>query len=257
MKTKLLFIAALFAAAIGFAQSVTVLQVEQSRDGGYDPAPIAGVAITDPQNASLSPVSKHASEVAQRIVSLGCVKAIEVQHFSYYINRDGLGYMRVNPAGMELWPKPARWQVENHSWGGTGGYYDPKYDLEVCQRCDRRAERDNVVVVVALPNKGQSVLAKVPLMRLAKNCILVGSSNFQQEGGTPHILTDEPYTSYAAPKVSAAAALLISDALAAGKAYRWDEIRQVLIDSGDPTEYGVPRLNVSKARELWRQRKGF
>jgi hypothetical protein len=265
MKTTIrltLFAALLFGALLGAsAANVKVLQVEISRDGAYYPAATDGVTYIDPSGVATQPISGHATEVARRIAASGVVKLIEVQHCSYYYGRDGLGYLRVNPTinGVytEIWPKKAVAQVENHSWGGRGGFYLPQYDLEVCQRCDSRAERDNVVVVVALPNKGQIDLARVPLMRLTKNSILVGSASGNHDGGVPHLVTDEEYTSYGCPKVTAAVCLLISDAADAGKAWRWNEIRTVLVDSGDATSFGIPRLNVNAARALWKQRKGF
>lgn len=265
----------LLLAAFTYAAPIKVLMAEKNESGTagkYRPAPMSGVTLYDPQGGVGTGISSHATNVAYRIIATGVVKTLEINHDSYYCGKNGLGASRVNFGGFETWPKKGDWLVENHSWGGTDLDW-----LTLLQRCERRAERDNVVIVIAVPNSGQAIVNNQPLRLLSatqRHTLLVGNANGRNQlvpaaydsagklswpaGRQPDLVTFED-NSYGSGVVAATAALLISDAIDAGKPYAAAEIRQVLIDSASPNAAtpGIGLHNRDAARALWKHRKGI
>lgn len=250
---------------------IKILQVEEPRNNAFcfaDSAIPAGITVTkDPLVSMFPDASDHATEVAKRLLSHPeNIIEIEIQHSGTYWGRGGIGIGRTNPPDVEIYPKPTHGQlVENHSYGMMD-----LNDMGPClAKLDRRAERDNVVIVVAIPDSGMSRVAsaygpiEVRIPNCAQNIICVGSGRGFHEilpGGRVDIVTDQDWTSYGAPKVAEVAAAMVAEALAAGYAYTWYMIRNFLMigadDLGFPNVYGAGRLNRDRTLSLWRQAIG-
>lgn len=273
MNRTLLFLALLSAPLLAWAapQPIVILQVEETRDNTFTPdrATIPGsVKLTlDPLTSLFPGASVHATAVAQRLLSHPeYIAELQVQHQGTYWGRVGIGIGRASYSGTtEIYPRPAgTWLVSNHSYGVM---YPFGMD-EALLKLDRRAERDNEVIVVAIPDSGTGwvELFGMPAPRkiasCAHNIITVGSARGYHEvlpGSRVDIVTDEDWTSYGAPKVAETAAAMISETLGAGKTYHWNEVRNAILDSADPmpdtATFGHGRLNREAALKLWRNRK--
>lgn len=272
-----LFLSIALCAISSAAANVKVMQVEYIRDSTYLPdaalVPV-GVKFVKDELAQMYPAtSTHANGVVVRLLAHPeNIAELEVTEAGVYWGRGGIGlgrtqyYTADDGSQVEIYPKPTHGQlVENHSYGMMD-----LNDMAAClAKLDRRADRDNVVIVVGVPDSNMGHVAspygpiEIRIPNCAHNIIAVGSGRGFHEilpGGRVDIVTDEDWTSYGAPKVSEVAAAMISETLNVGKTYRWNEVREYIMlgadDLGDHATYGAGRLNREKTLALWRQHIG-
>lgn len=112
-------------------------------------------------------------------------------------------------------PGPTGLRVSNHSWVGSAG--DPTIENEVLRRADYVAVRDNHLVVSAVNNPGSNF----SLLSHSYNGIVAGRMDGNHVSDPtmagidgpgrmkPEIVAPGAFTSYAAPVVAAAAALMV------------------------------------------------
>jgi len=153
------------------------------------------------------------------------------------------GFLRFNQGeGAPPLVPPNQTKIINNSWGGSFG--NPTSDNEVLRRADFQVDRDDTIMVNPPAN---NIQAELPLMGNTFNGISVGlTSGSHLPGPTPsnldgpgrqrpNIVAPGEFTSYAAPVVSATAALLIQTArtfpglLANPNAQRAETIKAVIL----------------------------
>ncbi|MGO9111231.1 MAG: hypothetical protein ACLP9L_18555 [Thermoguttaceae bacterium] len=176
----------------------------------------SAVTITDEIGGGA--VSSHATEVANQFYGTygyaSGISQVDVYEANYWLEYVlGVGGQTA-PA-----PSPANNPaVANFSW--IGSYGVPIYDNDALSRFDYMINRDNLVAVVAVNNGAGTSIPAIPTS--SYNAIAVGLSNGQSSTGPvppgdvdgperskPDIVAPSSYTSFAAPQVSAAAAMLV------------------------------------------------
>jgi hypothetical protein len=241
---------------------VPVLQVEMHRDGGVAPDRSLFPHITFEDATSLSywkVPSQHATEVADifygpNSIGYDVIKKVYLEQGQQYTSTKGLGE-GAPTTGLYTWPKPTKgWLVENHSYGRTS-----TKPLDTFAKLALRVERENTIVVAALPNKGQESnldgWANMILSQ-ASHAINVGSTqgtHYQWAQREVDIVADKQWTSWCAPVVSSAAAKIIAEFLKANKSYSWLDIKDILLSGADDMHdsyFGAGLLNIHKSLEI-------
>jgi hypothetical protein len=143
------------------------------------------------------------------------VAAIDVYEIGSWVD----GFLKLGSLSM---PAVESRAVSNHSWIGTSG--SGTDDQEILRRFDFAIQRDDFLAVVALNNGSGNPVP--PLLGSSYNGLVVGLSSGDHSTGTssadgagrvkPDIVSPFGLTSYAAPAVGAAAALLLEKAGAVG-----------------------------------------
>ena len=141
--------------------------------------------------------------------------------------------------------------VQNHSW--VGKLNTEAQNIDAIRRIDYAIQRDNFVATFGVNNGSTNLTSDVPLMSGAYNGITVGLSNGNHsrgdvtlDGGVrtrPDIVVPTTATSWAAPTVGGAAALLIESARGTsglGNADRSVVVKSLLLTgaSRDEPEFG-------------------
>lgn len=206
-----------------------VLQIERPRDNGIKPN---RAVITSIDYSSIYPnVSQHATEVADRMYDqygTDCEKhLVELMDFCGTV---GLNAGMYNMGGNESYPPVLGFDLINVSAGATNG---ASWFKDALEKLDRLIERDNVVVIVGLPNKGQEIVdgKAVGLFSFCKNVITVGCVNGSHHtwpNRAADVLFDEAYTSWATPRVSAVALELMAYLKGLNVQYHWTDIKHLL-----------------------------
>lgn len=263
-------------AACAFAGKYKVLQVEYADGANFSP----DVPHTKLQavSAEFLGVSGHASIVANNLTGpasparelIGELIVCEAVHYLY--RQMGVPY-----ASTAAYPVPRNyqgWVVENHSYGLKDMYLQPPGRTPFWQCMADRVNRDNVVVVVAVPDRGFGWREGQWLgyWNWSDDVIRVGSSTGNIDlndkyPADPHLVAEDDIPSYGSPKVAAAAVCVIDVFKTAGKAYAAADIRAILVstcdwlpsfgDRNDPKArriYGAGKLNLPKALEEARRR---
>lgn len=199
---------------------IDVTQVEAPSGGNYMPNPadaqFAGKTIHPKSGAS--GISSHANTVGRNYYGLTVsiapgINIIDVYEAGHWLGSGFLRYGSVPPGP----PLTETRRVQNHSWIAS---LDEAPATEMLRRADLVAARDGVVIVAAV-NNGQA--SSIPrLLSSGHNMIVVGLTNGQSSYGPtlidgagrvkPDIVAPLTATSWAAPVVSAAAALLLQTA---------------------------------------------
>lgn len=162
----------------------------------------------------------------------------------------GPAYLNVGSANP---PQVSAARVHNFSWVGTSATPDAPFFTEGLRRLDFAVKRDNIVAVVSVNNGGSTPIPA--LLANGYNTIAVGLTNGNSSIGPttadtvgrskPDIVAPEGATSYAAPMVSAAAALLLetadakADAGEALRAGRVETIKAALLSGATKDEFAA------------------
>jgi hypothetical protein len=165
--------------------------------------------------------SGHATFVGQNFYGLDSSLAPGIDDIHLYLT-DGWvtsSYLRAtSSASTQPLTTPAGLKVFNNSWAGSFGVVGT--DQSVLRRADFVTTRDNVLMTCGVPNGG----ANVALMSHMYNGISVGRMVGEHVAGDtlsaydgpgrmkPEIVAPGGFTSFAAPVISAAAALMIETA---------------------------------------------
>lgn len=199
--------------ALPDGSNVSILLVEALEDGGWAPRESNDLSGKEISYAAAPTYSAHAYEVAAYLIGssrsiLGKARKLQSTNRSLYAYKSLW-------AGRTLFPAEAKWDVENHSWGGDFG----SDNLQILQRMDYRAERDQVVIVAGINNGSGSRLS--PVVANLYNGITVGVvSGAHARGGStldgsgrqkPDLVAPAPVTSHATPMVASSAAFLLSE----------------------------------------------
>lgn len=229
-----------------------ILQVEALRNNTYLPA--SNSVDLSPGATALYPgFSGHATDVATRLTGANPLAKLAIDNL-YIIESTNYYYSFLSGrSGIKI-----DWTVENHSYGAVDMNVAP-----VLAAFEKHILERNMVAVVAVPDAGMGygdILGKSAprsFFSINTNAINVGSSNGNVQilpGSRVDIVTDEEYTSYGAPKVAAAAAVLVDMFIRANKSYSFKDIKKLLLDGATPkldkTLYGAGVLNLAKSREL-------
>ncbi len=201
--------------ALPTGTGVVVTHTEAPSGSNYMPdtasAEFAGKTIFGMSGAS--GVSSHATTVGAYYYGLtGSISPGIPLILAYNANHwVGTGLLRTSTA---LAPLAESSRVENHSWIGTFG--NAADDADALRRIDLVVERDGVVVVAGVNNGAGSAVPT--LLTSAYNVIAVGLTNGNSSYGPtpidapgrvkPDLVAPSGLTSYAAPMVASAAALL-------------------------------------------------
>lgn len=268
-------LAAELGGAMPTGAGVEVLQVEMASGGGFAPD-AANPALTGRSFSygswtyTATPPSRHATSVAGTwygntsgvAPGVSTIRVFEAWYYAYESAK-----MRTTQP-----PQSASWRIENHSWIGESAFGA----VEALRRVDFRAARDNVLVVAGL-NNGSGTSVPTFFGHLYNGLVVGVSSGSHSRGGTvvdgagrskPDLVAPAGATSYAAPVVSGAAALLleIADGNAALAAAGRIEVLKAILLAGttrdefplwshtvdrplDPT-WGAGELNVQRSVEI-------
>lgn len=206
-----------------------VLQIERPRDNGIRPS---REVISRIDYSTIYPnISQHANEVAERMYdTYGTPCEKHIIELSDFALTSGLMAGMYNLAGKEEYPPVLGYDLINISAGATNG---SSWFRDALDKMDRLIERDNVVVIVGLPNKGQETVdgKAVGLFSLCKNVITVGCVNGSHHtwpNRAADVLFDEAYTSWATPRVSAVALVLMEYLKGLNVQYHWTDIKHLL-----------------------------
>ncbi len=217
-----------FGAALPDGSNLTVLQVDgPDSSRNWRPSPSGGLAYLK-MSYPIDPIpsigyASHATAVANYLANsstsvLPRLGELQVASCTLY---PGLSLR----TGMFVGPKPATWDLENHSYEADM----TNLNLNALQLMDFRINQDQVAVFVSLPNSTGSM---VPLWGNSYHTITVGTATGRHSrGGTnlegsgrmkPDLVGTATYTSYCTPIVASAAGVLIGEtkrtaALAAAK----------------------------------------
>lgn len=212
-------LAAELGSAMPTGAGVPVLQAEMAVGSAFAPDP-ANAAFAGKTFAYASwgltaaPPSSHATTVAGTFfgTTAGIAPAVSTIHVHeawHYVYESAK--QRTTSA-----PLPATWRVENHSWIGESAMGA----VDLLRRVDYRAVRDEVLTVSGL-NNGSSTAVPTFFGHLYNGLVVGVSSGAHSRGGTildgvgrskPDLVAPAGATSYAAPAVAGAAALLLSEA---------------------------------------------
>ncbi|GMV96958.1 MAG: hypothetical protein AMXMBFR83_13170 [Phycisphaerae bacterium] len=202
--------------------NVAVTQVEAAASGGaYLPdrtnPQFAGKTIQS--RSGESGASSHATTVAAYWYGLTESLAPAVNQIDAWAATAWLQEALNFPAGV---PIAETRRVQNHSWVGT--WQSSTYDTLTLRRVDLLVERDGVVVVAGVNNGAGSAIPR--LIAHAYNVLSVGlTSGASSYGPTvlemagrvkPDLVAPAGQTSWAAPMVASASALLLESADSAG-----------------------------------------
>ncbi len=208
--------------AVPTGKGIGVSMIESPIGGSYQPntSNLDFSGKTFDMKSGLSGVSEHATVVGTlffgNTMSMAPgIDMIDVYNANLWAVGDFLKTGSAEPPAVETR------RIQNHSWAGA--FTREIHDIEGNRRFDYAIERDGFVAVVAMQNVTDPVPA---LMAHAYNAITVGKPDGQHNrGGT---VFDEPgrirpdlvspgegsglFTSYSAPVVGAAAAMLLEEA---------------------------------------------
>ncbi len=246
---------------------IGVAHVEAASSGNYLPdtshSEFEGKVFTDvSQNGGGT--SSHATLVGKRFYGLDTSIAPGIDEIDLYYADDWLagGMLRVNRTQPpEVQPR----RVENHSW--IVNYGSDSTAVDMLRRLDYRIARDGVACVVGL-NNGTGALPDG--LANAYNVIAVGvTDGDHSRGGTtrdgegrlrPHMVVPQGATSYAAPLVAGASALLLEDGAPDHVAVRAmllagatkDEFPGWSRSPGAPLDpvYGAGELNIDNSHRI-------
>ena len=174
-----------------------------------------------------STVSGHANSVASYFYGRFSSLAPDVSAISVYEANSWIygGFLKT---GTSEAPATETRTIENHSWVGTLG--TTTLDTNVLRRFDYAIQQNDFLACVGLNNGSSSSIPS--LLASAYNAVAVGLTDGNHSSGTavidpavagnpgrikPEIVAPMPATSFAAPLVSSAGALLRQTAPAAGK----------------------------------------
>ncbi len=203
-------------------KGIPVSMIESPLGGNYQPntSNMDFSGKTFDMKSGPSGVSEHATVVGTLLFGNTMSMATGIDMIDVYnANQWVVGDFLKTGSG-ELPGEETR-RIQNHSWAGA--FTEEIHDIKGNRRFDYAIERDGFVAVVALQNVTGSVPA---LMAHAYNAITVGKPDGRHNrGGT---VFDEPgrirpdlvspgegsglFTSYSAPVVGAAAAMLLEEA---------------------------------------------
>ncbi len=193
-------------------------------------------------------ISGHAITVARNLYGNQTSIAPGINQISNYLAGDWLAFGFLEPRGRE--PLIESNRIQNHSWISTST--DDSSDINKLQRLDYAINRDGFLAVVGLNNGTGNVIPNI--LAASYNAISVGRSDGNHSGGTtlldtsgrtkPEIVVPATATSFAAPVVSAAAALLmeVSDnnlslSQIAGNATKPETLRAILLAGATKDEF--------------------
>ena len=113
-------------------------------------------------------------------------------------------------------------RIINHSWVGSAGSTGTVTDSDILRRVDYLVQNYDQLQVVSTNEPGTNLTGPQPLLADSYNAIVVGETNGTSIGGTatvdnfytanraaPNLVAPQDATSWAAPNVSSAAALLV------------------------------------------------
>ena len=186
--------------------------------------------------------SVHATTVGRHMYGLATSIAPDVAGIHLWEANSWLvaGFLRATLGGQPL-PTPAGVKLLNHSWVGDAG--TSAVNNEILRRADFVTVRDDVLMIVGVNNAPPNE----PLMSHIYNGLSVGTSNASHVADStlagidgpgrqkPEIVAPLGVTSYAAPVVAAAAALMIETArslpglVGSPNAERADVIKAILM----------------------------
>ncbi|GAB4164874.1 MAG: hypothetical protein Fur0032_01250 [Terrimicrobiaceae bacterium] len=216
--------------AMPTGESVSVTMAEAPQSGSYRvntaDAAFVGKDFVFPSGGNTTS-SSHATTVGRYFFGTGSLApeiglATNGQSIANYEanNWIGSGYLHLGTAS-EL-PVVETRDISNHSWIGSTG--NSTIDTEALRRMDFAIQRDDFVGTFGLNNGSNTAVPN--LMAATYNGIVVGLSNGEHSrNGTlvdgigrtkPDIVVPTSATSWAAPTVGSAAALLIDTARAQG-----------------------------------------
>jgi hypothetical protein len=262
-------------AGLPTGQGVNVTHVEALYNGFFRPDPsLFSNQVFNYQTASPVGISAHANVVGGNLYGPSSIAynagtgsaAVNVWEAGDWINNN-LNYATT------LAPIVETGDVANFSWKGTWG--SDSADTLSTQRFDYSIQRDNYVAVVAVDNGSTNPLPN--LLGQNYNAISVGITNgdhshgFTTIDGTgrvkPDIVAPSTLTSYSAPMVTGAAALLLSGANSLGYADAKNSqvVKSILLAGATKSEfsswshthtqpldstYGAGELNVERSYNI-------
>lgn len=180
-------------------------------------AAFAGTTILNRSSATGLGVDTHATVVGglffgDFVSLLGATDLVHAYQADFWLEQDFLGFLTTSAPQVEIAP------VQNHSW--IAGELDPAWVREINQRLDFAIERDGFVSVAGVNNGTSTVLPS--LLAQAYNVIAVGVSTGAHSAGLttydgggrtkPDLVAPDFFTSYATPKVSSSAGVLVARA---------------------------------------------
>lgn len=195
--------------------------------------------------------SSHATTVGRYFYgssSLAPSIGVSPQRVTSYEANGFLGADFLRPSNFAALPNVENNDVQNHSWIGSSAS-----NIEILRRIDYAIQRDNFVATFGVNNGSSNLTSDSALMSGAYNGITVGLSNGNHsrgdvtlDGGTrtrPDIVVPTTATSWAAPTVGGAAALLIESARGTsglGNADRSVVVKSLLLTGAtrDEPEFG-------------------
>jgi hypothetical protein len=200
-------------------QGISILMVEASETGSddrYTPnladPQLTTKTITDLTGTGVTP-SGHSTNVARLLLGTTSGVAPGATDLSIRLSTDFVD--RLLNGGRN--PSTVGQRIMNHSW--IGATSSDSSDADLLMRFDHTISRDGVFAAVALKNGSSTAIPK--LFAPAFNALTVGLSSGAHSSGTTsnplyapgrtgaQIVVPETTTSWAAPRVSAAAALLL------------------------------------------------
>jgi hypothetical protein len=181
---------------------------------------LAGKTITN-VSALNNALYAHATTVAEFYAGLGMGVATNLNVIDVYEALDWYGRVLLRDGQPNAEPLVESRDIQNHSWiARLGNGADPSLSIQINRLLDYQVQRDHVVSILTLDN---DPFANIPdLLAHSYNTITVGmDSGNHSDGDTrydspgrqkPDIVGPFAATSFVAPMVSGAAALLIQSA---------------------------------------------
>lgn len=204
--------------------AVGVLSLVESEGNGGNFLPdvtnpaFAGTTILNRSSAPATGTDDHATVVGglffgDFVSLLGATETVHAYQASYWLEADFLGFLTTVEPRVEVAA------VQNHSWA-VAGALNAAWVREINQRLDFAIERDGFVSVAGMDNGWTFFLPE--LLVQAYNHITVGISTGAHSAGftsydgagriKPDLVAPDFFASYATPKVSTAAGVLVARA---------------------------------------------
>ncbi len=202
--------------------TIAASHVEGEVSGNYLPdtipptnAQFVGKSVV--ARSGLTGVSSHATNVGYYLYGSSssmspAISAIDCYGANNWINNGALGTLSFTGPLVEVN------RVQNHSWIGTTS--NDAVDGDILRRIDLLAQRDGVVILAGVGNSGGSAIPKLACS--AYNVLAIGRTSATSSWGPtvidapgrikPSLVAPLDATSWAAPVVGAAAALLLESA---------------------------------------------